>query len=89
MPKIKRNLDTQESRDFWAHVDKCAAEVATWPEWKRVGISEPPQMRSTPREPVEANAPEPKAKHRAKRKVKSETESKPEPLTIFERLLKE
>jgi hypothetical protein len=32
---IKRNLDTAESRDFWEHVDRSAAEVDTWPCWKK------------------------------------------------------
>lgn len=32
---LKRNERDPESRDFWAFVDQTAAEVATWPRWKR------------------------------------------------------
>ena len=30
---------SEESRKFWAHVEKSAKEVATWPEWKRGDVS--------------------------------------------------
>ena len=33
--KLIRNLDTKEGREFWASVEKIAAEVATWPAWMR------------------------------------------------------
>ena len=72
-PKIKRNLDTSESQAFWAHVEACAKEVATWPAWKRVGVSEPPQLRRTPRI----------------LETKSEPKKNPQILDLFERLLKE
>src|SRR5437016_3041812 len=28
-------LNQDESAKFWAHVEKIASEVASWPEWKR------------------------------------------------------
>lgn len=36
---LSRDMSTPENRAFWAHVEKNAAEVATWPEWKKVGIA--------------------------------------------------
>ena len=33
--KIKRNLKTQENRDFWDFVKRTAEEVDNWPEYKR------------------------------------------------------
>lgn len=39
MNKITRNLDTPESREFWSKAEEAAAEVATWPDWKRAGIN--------------------------------------------------
>ena len=36
---IYRDLSTPESREFWAQAEKSAAEVATWPAWKRAGIN--------------------------------------------------
>jgi len=33
--KLKRNLDTQKNRDFWANVDRAAKEVESWPAWMR------------------------------------------------------
>jgi hypothetical protein len=35
----RRNMSTQESRDFWAFADACAREVRTWPDWRRAGIN--------------------------------------------------
>lgn len=32
---LKRNTDDPEARAYWEFVDKTAAEVATWPAWKR------------------------------------------------------
>lgn len=32
---IKRNDSTPESKAFWASVERSAAEVAKWPDWKR------------------------------------------------------
>lgn len=33
--KIKRNLETEESRKVWENVDRAAARVAAWPSWMR------------------------------------------------------
>jgi len=33
------NLHDEESARFWAHIDKVAAEVATWPEWMKGNLS--------------------------------------------------
>ncbi|HEX6852980.1 MAG TPA: hypothetical protein VF139_16410 [Candidatus Polarisedimenticolaceae bacterium] len=30
-----RNLQDEESREFWSNVDAGAREVDGWPEWKR------------------------------------------------------
>jgi hypothetical protein len=32
MPIIK-NKDTQETQDFWSHVEAVAKEVSGWPNW--------------------------------------------------------
>ena len=37
--RISRNMSTPESRKYWFTVDQSAAEVATWPDWKRAGIN--------------------------------------------------
>jgi len=34
----RRNLSTLEMREFWRHAEETAAEVDSWPEWKRAGI---------------------------------------------------
>jgi len=34
--RVRRRFDTPEALAFWKHVDETAAEVATWPAWKRV-----------------------------------------------------
>jgi hypothetical protein len=39
MSKVKRNLDTEESREFWKLADETAAQVRAWPAWKRAGIN--------------------------------------------------
>lgn len=48
MSKIIRNLSTPEGRAFWKSVEKSAAEVLTWPDWKRAGINVS-DLRDTPR----------------------------------------
>lgn len=30
-----RNLQDEESRDFWRAIDEGAREVDAWPDWKR------------------------------------------------------
>jgi hypothetical protein len=32
-------LSAEETERFWAHVEKNAKEVESWPEWKKGGIS--------------------------------------------------
>lgn len=32
---IVRNLEDEESREFWRSIDAGAKEVDTWPDWKR------------------------------------------------------
>lgn len=44
--KVERNMSTPESRAFWKSAKKSAAEVASWPAWKRAGINVA-QMRDT------------------------------------------
>jgi hypothetical protein len=39
MKKIVRNLSTEESRKFWHHAEEAAAEICSWPDWKRAGIN--------------------------------------------------
>jgi hypothetical protein len=36
--KDYRNMSTPETRRFWEHAERCAAKVATWPEWKKGGV---------------------------------------------------
>lgn len=34
MPKLQRNLDDEESRDFWGHLEACVkTAVSDWPDW--------------------------------------------------------
>lgn len=35
IPRPRRNLDTPESREWWASVERIAATVRTWPESRR------------------------------------------------------
>lgn len=49
MSKIVRNMATEENRRFWAGVEASAAEVETWPAWKRAGINVA-FLREEPRE---------------------------------------
>lgn len=49
MTSLRKNLSTPEHRAFWAGVEKSAAEVETWPAWKRAGINVA-AVRETPRE---------------------------------------
>ncbi len=37
MNGLKKNKDTEESRKFWEYVEKTAAEVSIWPDWKKGG----------------------------------------------------
>jgi hypothetical protein len=37
--KLIRNTSTPEGKAFWEGVEKSAAEVRTWPDWKRAGIN--------------------------------------------------
>ena len=46
---IRRNLSTSENRAFWEGIEESAAEVATWPAWKRAGINVA-TVRAEPRE---------------------------------------
>ncbi len=39
MSKITRNLATEADKAFWAAAERVAAEVRTWPDWKRAGIN--------------------------------------------------
>jgi hypothetical protein len=32
---LRKRTDTPELREYWAFVERTAAEVATWPAWKR------------------------------------------------------
>lgn len=32
---ILRDRSTQENRDYWDFIEKIAAEVREWPEWKQ------------------------------------------------------
>lgn len=45
---IKRNLSTPKARAFWASAEANAADVETWPAWKRAGINVA-STRSEPR----------------------------------------
>jgi 23S rRNA A2030 N6-methylase RlmJ len=44
--KILRRLDTEASRAFWASAEKSAAEIASWPAWRRAGINVEPVRES-------------------------------------------
>jgi hypothetical protein len=36
---ILRNRTTPEGEEYWVSCEASAAEVATWPAWKRAGIN--------------------------------------------------
>lgn len=38
MKKIVRNMSNETSKAFWDSVEKTAALVDEWPEWKKGGI---------------------------------------------------
>jgi hypothetical protein len=38
-PLLERNMSTPESRAYWEGVERRRAERATWPDWKRAGIT--------------------------------------------------
>jgi uncharacterized small protein (TIGR04563 family) len=46
--KIVRNMSTPEMRELWRTAEDNAAEVATWPAWKRAGLNVS-QLRDKPR----------------------------------------
>jgi len=46
MKKIKRNMDSEESREFWESVKKSAKEVESWPDWKRGGMIDIPPKKA-------------------------------------------
>jgi hypothetical protein len=37
--QLERNMSTPESREYWDFVEKTAAKVREWPEWKRRQVS--------------------------------------------------
>ena len=37
--KIPRRTDSPESRAFWQGVEKSAALVQDWPDWRQAGIT--------------------------------------------------
>jgi hypothetical protein len=46
---LRKRMDTPELWEYWAFVERTAAEVATWPAWK---LGEPEK----PKEPETSNA---------------------------------
>ena len=48
---VVKNRDTPENDAFWKHVEKCAAEVATWPKW--MGGKGEPRKEETMSHPLE------------------------------------
>ncbi len=36
---IYRDRSTPESRAFWEHAETCARDVATWPDWRKAGVT--------------------------------------------------
>lgn len=38
-PHIRRSTATPEAREFWTSAERNAAEVESWPAWKRAGIN--------------------------------------------------
>jgi hypothetical protein len=51
-PRITRNFDTPEAREFWRRVEESAREVRSWPAWRR-SLS---RIAITPNEPHESGA---------------------------------
>lgn len=45
MKKLRRNLSTPESREFWAAVSAAAEAVRGWPAWKRGEWQENPATK--------------------------------------------
>jgi hypothetical protein len=52
MSRILRDLSTDQSRSFWESAERSAAEVQSWPSWKRAGINVA-DVRDAPREEPE------------------------------------
>lgn len=48
---IRRDESTPERKAFWDRAKRIAAEVRTWPDWKRAGINVA-DARPEPRPPV-------------------------------------
>lgn len=46
MSKVYRNTSTPEGKAFWEPSSR-AAEVDTWPDWKRAGINVSDPVRTT------------------------------------------
>lgn len=51
-----RNTSTEEGRAFWSSAEQAAAEVESWPDWKRAGINEA-ESRARARSEAEPEAP--------------------------------
>lgn len=51
MDKIKRNMDTEESREFWESAKKIAEQTKDWPDSRKAGINE----RATKEDPIFAS----------------------------------
>lgn len=32
---LKKNLSTEESREFWENTEKCIEYINSWPQWKK------------------------------------------------------
>lgn len=45
---LRKRTDTPELREYWRFVEKTAADVASWPAWKRGEVAkQPPASQSS------------------------------------------
>ncbi len=58
MSRILRDLSTEQSRSFWESAERSAAEVESWPPWKRAGINVAEMREEAREQPDVESAPE-------------------------------
>jgi hypothetical protein len=44
---LKKNTTDESGKQFWSYVERAAARVKDWPEWKRGGAAELSESTST------------------------------------------
>jgi len=55
---LKKNKADRESKQFWEYVERTAAEVETWPDWKKGIVARPAAEPGSATEEQTASSPE-------------------------------